>query len=539
MGAIVAVARVVGFVRVLVVAAVLGISYLGNAFQAANSLSNVLFELLAAGALSSVLVPAFVQLQDDGDDAGAERVAGGVLGLAMAAMAVVAVVGMALAPLLARLLTLGVDPAHAADQQALVTVLLRFFLPQLVLYAAAAVATGVLYSKRSFLPTAAAPIGNTVVMVAALGLFAWVAGPDPGLELTSTELGLLVVAGTGGVIAFVGILLFACRATGFRLRPRWPGRDPQVGGVARQAGWGVVLHTSAGAILGGAIVAGAGVPGGVVAYQTAWVFFLAPYGVLANPIQTAILPELVGEARADGLAQFRRSTRWALERMTVVILPVAVALTALAEPMMRIVADVINESDSAALLLAAALAGLAVGLLPYSAFLMLARVYYALGDTRTPGLVSLAVAATGLVAMGAAYAVSEGTARIAALGLAHSLAYAVGTTTLLIGLRRRTGGSVLPRSVVAMGATAIVATAAVWLAADRLLSGRDGGVADLLVVGGFTAVGGIVLLVASRVPAVRGRLTARRPAGDPSDRDPRHDEDASITADDAVDTVLP
>ena len=50
--------------RVLVVAAVLGTTYLGNAFQSANSVSNVLFELLAAGALSAVLVPTFVELLD-------------------------------------------------------------------------------------------------------------------------------------------------------------------------------------------------------------------------------------------------------------------------------------------------------------------------------------------------------------------------------------------------------------------------------------------------------------------------------------------
>ena len=57
MGAVTAVSRAFGFVRVLVIAAVLGTTYLGNAFQAANSVSNVLFELVAAGALSAVLVP--------------------------------------------------------------------------------------------------------------------------------------------------------------------------------------------------------------------------------------------------------------------------------------------------------------------------------------------------------------------------------------------------------------------------------------------------------------------------------------------------
>jgi putative peptidoglycan lipid II flippase len=105
MGAITAVSRALGLVRVLVVTAVLGVSFLGNAFQQANSVSNVLFELLAAGALSAVLVPAFVELLDRHDRAGAEQVAGGVLGVALAGLGVVTVAGVAGAPVLARLLT--------------------------------------------------------------------------------------------------------------------------------------------------------------------------------------------------------------------------------------------------------------------------------------------------------------------------------------------------------------------------------------------------------------------------------------------------
>src|SRR6188768_2311194 len=79
-----ALSRVVGFARVLVIAAVLGTTYLGNAFQSANSISNVVFELVAAGALSAVLVPAFVELLEDGQPNDAEEVAGGVLGVAIA-----------------------------------------------------------------------------------------------------------------------------------------------------------------------------------------------------------------------------------------------------------------------------------------------------------------------------------------------------------------------------------------------------------------------------------------------------------------------
>ena len=75
--------RGVGFVKVWVIAAVLGATYLGNTYQASSSVSNVLFELIAAGALSAVLVPTFVDLFRADDDAEAERLASGVLGLAL------------------------------------------------------------------------------------------------------------------------------------------------------------------------------------------------------------------------------------------------------------------------------------------------------------------------------------------------------------------------------------------------------------------------------------------------------------------------
>src|SRR5438874_739391 len=129
--------RGVGFVKVWVIAAVLGATYLGNTYQASSSVSNVLFELIAAGALSAVLVPTFVDLFRAGDDAEAERLASGVLGLALAIMAVVSIVGMVFATPIARVLSSSAPNAHIESQQvALSAFFLRFFIPQVLLGAA-------------------------------------------------------------------------------------------------------------------------------------------------------------------------------------------------------------------------------------------------------------------------------------------------------------------------------------------------------------------------------------------------------------------
>ena len=485
MGGVTAVSRLAGFVRVLVIAGVLGTTYLGNTFQAANSMSNVLFELLAAGALSAVLVPTFVALIDAGDDREAERLANGLLGYALAAMGVITVVGIACSPLLARLLSSGAPNARvAAQQRHLATFLLWFFLPQVLLYAFGAIATGLLYARRRFSITAAAPIGSTVVMIVCFVAFRALAGANPGFDLSTAEKLLLVAAGTGGVIAYVGILVFAVRRAGFSLRPRWDRGDPALARFARLAVWGVLLHSGAGMLLGAAIVAGNGVAGGVVAYQVAFVFFLAPYAVLAQPLHTAILPELSRDAATGDLDAFARSIRWALDRMAWLVIPVSAGLVAVALPLMRLVAFG-SATKTGPALLAAGLASLALGLYPYGAFLLLARSYYALGDSRTPAVVAIGSALVGVVAMIVGSLMTHGAARVAALGIGHSTAYLLGVIVLSIGCRRRTGRSIVPRQLpIAVVIAGAIATA-VWVAMRALdPNGRIETVAYLALVGG-------------------------------------------------------
>ena len=144
--------RGIGFVQVWVIAAVLGTTYLGNTYQASSSVSNVLFELIAAGALSAVLVPTFVDLFRADDDAEAERLASGVLGLALVVMGVVSVVGhrARTADRPAALERRARTPQIESQQVELSTFFLRFFIPQVLLYALGTVATAVLYAKRRF-----------------------------------------------------------------------------------------------------------------------------------------------------------------------------------------------------------------------------------------------------------------------------------------------------------------------------------------------------------------------------------------------------
>ena len=496
--------RGVGFVKVWVIAAVLGATYLGNTYQASSSVSNILFELIAAGALSAVLVPTFVDVLRGGDDREAERLASGVLGLALAIMAVVSVVGIVFSEPIARVLSSSAPNAAVESQQvALSAFFLRFFVPQVLLYAIGTVATAVLFAKRRFVIVAVAPIANAIVLVSTMVIFRAMHGPDPSLDLTTAEKLVLAIGGTLGVVGFVAVPTVALLRSGFRLRATLGAVDRKLRRLLWLSAW-VALQPDVAVLLGAALVMGNQVAGGVVAYQFCFVAFLAPYAILAQPIHTTILPELTVDAGSGDMASFADRLRWGLDGMSRLLLPVSAAYVALALPAMRVLA--IGNSRHDADLFAAVLASLGVGLFTYGTFLFFARAMYALGDSRTPAIiagVSALVGAAVMVVGGLAF--EHDTAKVAALGLGHSAAYLVGTVVLGAVLRRRIGHGFFPRAFVPALAASCALGGAAWLV-ERLVE-PSGRLADILVLAAIGVVGlGLYLLLLRMLPKHGDRL---------------------------------
>jgi putative peptidoglycan lipid II flippase len=496
--------RGVGFVKVWVIAAVLGATYLGNTYQASSSVSNILFELIAAGALSAVLVPTFVDLFREGDEREAERLASGVLGLALLVMAVVSVVGVVFATPIARVLSSSAPDAKVESQQvALSAFFLRFFVPQVMLYAVGTVATAVLFAKRRFVIVAVAPIANAVVLVASMVIFSVMHGSDPSLDLTNPEKLVLAIGGTLGVVGFVGVPTVALARTGFRLRATLGAVDRKLRRLLWLSAW-VALQPDVAVLLGAALVMGNQVAGGVVAYQFCFVAFLAPYAILAQPIHTTILPELTVDAGAGDMASFADRMRWGLDGMSRLLLPVSAAYVALALPVMRVLA--VGNSRHDAYLFAAALASLGIGLFTYGAFLFFARASYALGDSRTPAII-----AGGSAVVGAAVMVVGGlvfdhdTAKVAALGLGHSTAYLLGALVLGAVLRKRVGHGFFPRAFVPALAVSVGLGGLAWLIEEVV--GPSGRLADVLVLAAIGVLGlGLYLVLMRMLPTRDGRL---------------------------------
>lgn len=491
------VSRLTGLVRVLVVAAVLGTTFLGNTFQSANSVSNLVFELFAAGALQAAMIPTLVALFSGDDEAGAAHVAGSLLGLAVAVLAVVAALGMVAAPWIMRILVAGVASEEVAQAQIrLGTVLLWFFLPQVVLYAAGAVATGVLNARGRFAVPVAAPIANNVVMVAACAVF-WLLrdGSSPDLDLTGGQTAVLGLGATLGVLALSAIPLIAVARSGFSLRPRLDLAHPGVRRVLRRGGWAALFLVASQTLLVVVLVLANGVEGGVVIYQVAYTLFLVPHALFAMPVLTTLFPSLARWAADGDDARYAGAVTAGVATIAFVVLPASAALAALAGPLSRVL--LFGESAASAPSVAAAVVAFAPGLFGFGAFVFLARALDARGQTRTGAVVHLAVVVTAAGAMVTLAPAFDGAARVVALAAIHSLAYLVGALVLV--LRVRSGlANVRPplaRPLAVAVTAALTAGGAMWAMQQAVTSG--GRALDAVMVAA-TGLAGVAVYLGAR-----------------------------------------
>ena len=300
---------------------------------------------------------------------------------------------------------------------------------------------------------------------------------------------MLGLGGTLGVAAFVAIPTVALWRSGFRLWPRWAPRDPGVRRLLGLSGWAVLQHTGAALLLGAAIILGASVEGGVVSYRVAFYLFLAPYGIFAQPLHTTVQPELADDVDRGDLAAFGRALRWALDSLAVVVVPVAALMVVLAQPAIEVVAFGQADSGDGVALMAAGVAGLALGLPAYGAFRLLAAAWYALDDSRTPALAAIASAIIGVTLMAALNPFTDGAARIFTLGVGHTVGFLLGTLWLAVRLRRRQAVSFWPHSLPGVTALTVVLAGAAWLAVDAWAPDGRGATALCLAVVSLVVAG--------------------------------------------------
>lgn len=492
------VSRATGFVRVIVVAAVLGTSYLGNTYQSANTVPNILFELLAAGALQAVLVPSMVELLDAGKNDDAEEVAGSVLGIVAALLAGVAAAGIVAAPWIMRILTAAVDdPSIRAEEIALGQFFLWFFLPQVVLYAANMVATAVLNAKHHFALPVFAPVVNNVVVIGTYVLFWFMReGQEPTLDLSFAEKAVLAGGTTLGVLAFCAVPVIGVWRTGFRLLPKLNHRHPGVRRLGRLGAWAVVFLAMTQVLLIVVLLLANGVEGGVVVYQVAFVMFMLPHSLFSVPVMTTLFPNLSRQAHRREWAEYGATVVQGLRSIGFFTLPAAALTMALAPLLAQVI--IFGAASGRVSAVAAAMAAFAPGVVGFGALLFLTRAFYAVDDARTPALVNIGVAVTGSIAMTVSFSLLPEADKVTGLAASYSLGMLLGAITLLgllrwmvLAERARLSG-LWPSLLRRLGAAALAGVGVHLVSVAVPDTGRVSALLQLLVL---TAVGVAIYLL--------------------------------------------
>jgi putative peptidoglycan lipid II flippase len=507
-----ALSRVTGLLRVAVFGYVIGQTALADAYLIGNETPNIVYELLIGGVLSATLVPLFTTFLER-DDEESQNV---VISVTLAALAVVTLIAVLLAPLIFGLYTL--DPATDVDVgefRRVGTLLTRVFLIQIFFYGASGLANALLNSRRRFFAAAWSPIlSNLIIIVSLLSL------PDPPGDawtisdaLTNQRLRwTLGLGATGGIAAMAFALIPAVRAAGVRWRPRLQFRHPAVRRLLVLSGWtlGYVVANQVTIV----VVRNLADPGSgdATAYFQAYTFFVLPHGLLAVSIATTFAPEMARAVARRDRAGFCRHASLGTRLVAILTLPAGALIFVLRRAIIGAFLQHGSYTAEAADNAARALAGFSLGLVGFSVYLFVLRAFYAHQDTRTPFVINVVQNALNI---GLAIAF---VGRWGILGLAAALAvsYLVCALWTLQVLSYKVPGFPLREVLTSIGrmiVAAAIAAEVTWLVARTVGANAGTGAIVRVVAGGIVGIAVYVgMLAVQRAPEL-GALRARLPGG--------------------------
>jgi putative peptidoglycan lipid II flippase len=479
--ALTVVSRITGLLRVALLGAALGLSRMADAYNVANILPTMIYELVMGGVLTAVFIPIFVEYasKKEQQDAAWES-ANIILGFVLLLLAAVTLIGVVLAPLAIQVQTFLVTDA---ENKRLAAFFFRFFAFEMIFYGLSAVFTGILNTYKHFWITAFAPIANNVAVIVTVLLYIAV----PGFGVTGLAVGTAL-----GVAMMAAVQVPHLARLGMPLRPRFSLRHPLIGKLVRLAvpvvGYiainqvGLIVRTNLAYTF----------KGGFTAMQYGYSFFQLPYGIIAVSIATVLYPTLSEHSFKESWEEYRQTFSLGFRWIALLMMPISIGYGLISLPVIRILMQHGRFGGADATLLASILFFYALGLLPYSLYMFLTRVFYSLRDTRTPTVIN---------ALGVAINIAMNLILINVMGL-QGLALCVGITYAamlvmsLYALRKRLGRLDGRRIAVAVGkiALATAGMSAVTLWAVRFIAS--------LAVGGGIALEVVRLLAVIAVSAV-------------------------------------
>ena len=439
--------RITGFVRTIVLAAAIGTQLLGDAYQVAGMVPYMVYDLLIGGLLASVFVPFLVKrrkLDADGGDKTEQR----LVTLMLSALLAITALSMLLSEWFIRVYA---GEFTGAQFEASV-VLARYLTTQIFFIGASGLASAMLNARGRFGAPMWAPVLNNLVIIG-IGLwFLNIAGPGRTPEtVTSGELLLLGLGTAAGQVVQALVLVWALAAAGFRWRPRLDLRGAGLGEAAQAASWMMlyIVVAQVGALVSTNVASRAGTRAaelgfdsgsGIAAYKFASMLFQLPYAIIAVSVITALLPRMSEHVAAGRKDQVRSDFSRGFRLSSVLIVPISVAMIVFAIPFCVMIYAQGSTSAEDAAAIGRILMVFCLMLIPFTLFQLQMRVFYALGDTRTPALVAIpSEVAHAVTAIALLFAVPVQHV-VVWLPVPYGLYYIVGSVIMWYMLHKRLNG---------------------------------------------------------------------------------------------------
>ncbi|MFC9088847.1 murein biosynthesis integral membrane protein MurJ [Nocardiopsis dassonvillei] len=439
--------RITGFARTIVLGAAIGTHLLGDAYHTAHTIPFILNDLLIGGLMASVIIPFLVKRRKrdaDGGKATEDR----LFTTTLLALLLLTAVAIAAAEFLIWLYGSRFTPVQFDAS----VYLARYLLAQIFFVGMSGLLSAMLNTRNRFGAAVWAPVLNNLVIMSVAAVFLWVAGPGRTPETVTDGQLTLLGAGTAAGMALQAVVLFvALSRTGYRWRPRLDLRGSGLGDAVRTAGWMMLytLLTQAGLwittnIANAANVAsireGLDVGAGISAYNLAYQLFQLPYAIIAVSLITVLLPRMSAHADDHDWDAVRADFSRTLRVSAFVLVPTAFAVAMFAEPLsvLAFARGSISVDDAESI--GQILAVMSLGLVPFTVFQLMLRVFFAMGDTRTPAMLGLANLAVHSALALTSYLVLPPNLVVVGVAAGFMISFLSGLTIAGIVLSRRIGG---------------------------------------------------------------------------------------------------
>ena len=524
------ISRITGFVRGILIVAVLGTTLLADTYNVANTMPNILYNLLVGGALTAIFIPQLVRSfeHEDGGDDFASRL---ITTISLILLVLVSL-GMFFAPALVRLYAPEFFTVGFETEKDIAIAFTRYCLPQIFFLGLFTMLGQVANARGSFGPLMWAPIANNLVGIVLFGGFLIF---SPGINLSSItdfQIALLGWGTTFSVVVQALVLVPVIKKLGITIKPRLG-----VSGLGKSftlAGWTLVyvLISQLGYLVTVNVATSAavrsaqeGIKAGVgyTPYTYAYFVMLLPYSIITISIITAILPHISKLALDGKREEVKAQLISAIRLVGVITVPSAVAFLLFGPLITQSIFIGIPDEDSR--YIGYVLSALSFGLVAFSINLILIRGFNAFEDTKTQ-VVSILVINVLSVAMSYFFlSFVKNQWVTVGLGVAFSVSYLVGLFVTLGLLKKHVGKlalteflgqhvRLLTASLLAMLPLFVVTEYISWLEIDLSRAARAGELLIVMVVAFIAYILSAKILKVEEISMIRhmGSSMSRRSA---------------------------